>query len=262
MNVFCSCLFIIFCAFTPTIAAENSPKERLLNGVALFNKGQYGAALAQLKTIDVRKDLDNSDDIKLALKIRAIALNETGDTNGAIENIRELYFLDPNYRFDAFDTPSEVMALALNELKVIEEKNQQLALIKPSIPASPPQTPHVTEKIIIAQPQTPFVATLFPFGINHYLLNSPIKGTVYLSLQAFGLAANVGAYWWKQSYLNNFGTSRLENPAHKRRFESAQIIQYVSLGVFAASFTASIIDALINYSKSSAQNEPLSEINF
>lgn len=261
MHIFCSYMYIIFSLFTLGVAAESSPKERLLNGVALFNKGQYGPALTQLKTIDVRKDLDNSDDMKLALKIRAIALNETGDTNGAIENIRELYFLDPSYRFDAFDTPSEVVALALHELKVIEEKNQQLALIKPSSPANLPDPSHPNEKIVLAPPKIPFATTLFPFGINHYLSNSPVKGSIYLSLQAFGLAANIGAYWWKQSYLDTFGTSRLENPANKGRFEAAQIIQYVALGVFTASLGASIIDALINYSNSSAQNEPLLEIN-
>jgi hypothetical protein len=248
--------FLIAMLFTTYVFASETPQERLLAGVELFDKGLYGPALERLASIDVRKDFDNSDDMKLALKIRAISFSETGNEEGAVESIRELYFLDPNYRFNAFDTPDPVVALAGRELKIIEEKNLKLAQLQPKVNESTPleKPVLVTEKIIIAKPKNHITTALFPFGVNHYLLNQPMKGTIYLSIQAVSLAANIGAYWWKQSYLNSFGASRLENPGQRSAFTTAQTIQYIALGSLVTALSVSIVDALIDYVKSSAQN--------
>ncbi|MCA9507879.1 MAG: hypothetical protein KC505_05610 [Myxococcales bacterium] len=257
MRTFSLGLFV--CLLCCNVFGESSPKEHLHSATTLFNRGHYKQAIEQLSDIDVRKDFDDSDDMKIALKIRAISLNESGDKTGAIENIRELYFLDPHYRFDAFDTPSDVMQLAERELKVIEEKNKQLASIKISQPLVNAQA-KTQQKINLTKPKMPISNTLFPFGINHYLLNSPIKASVYLSLQGLSLLGNIGAYWWKQSYLDEFGSSRLSKPEYKSRFEAAQIIQYVALGTFVVSLGASIVDALITYSNDTSKHETTNEI--
>lgn len=248
---------ILFATFA---LATETPRERLLAGVQLFDKGQYEAALRILSLIDVRKDLDNSDDMKLALKIRAISFSETGDNQGSAESIRELYFLDPNYRFDAFDTPSAVVELATRELSIIEQKNQQLALIKPVSEPVVEAKPLLIGEKIISKPKNNLATTLFPFGINHYLLNKPLKGSIYLSLQALSLAANIGSYWWKQSYLSTFGASRLENSTNRTGFNTAQTFQYIALGAFVTALGASIVDALIDYAKSSSQSDQAFEI--
>lgn len=229
----------------------SSKREQLLESNALFDKGQYKKALNALANINVRTDFDSSDDMKLALKIRAIAYEETGDRPHARESIRELFFLEPTYVFDPFDTPQAVVTLAQQEKLAIEEKNKRLATIKsetenakemPAIEtaASPPE-----EKIVFIERRPSAVTTLFPLGINHFYLRSPVKGSIYLSLQTLGLAANITAFWWKQSYLDSFGSRQLKDPSYRDRFYTIQIIQYVGLGTWIASFAISVVDALI-----------------
>jgi hypothetical protein len=158
-------------------------------------------------------------------------------------------FLDPSYKFDAFDTPSRVVELAKKERTAIEDKNKQLASIKTSLEDDTPKKTEDPVKLdLFAIDKKPHViTTLFPLGLNHYYLNAPIRGGIYLSLQVLGISSNIAAFWWKQSYLNNFGSSHLKNPQYQGRFETAQMIQYIALGAMLSSYAVSVIDALIRF---------------
>lgn len=221
-----------------------SPRQMLISSGMAFDKGQYKEALKLIKDLDIRNDLDNSDDMKTAFKIRAIAYGQTGEEEKARETIRELYFLDAGYNFDAFDTPASVVVLAREEKLLIEEKNRHLANIKPVEPVLEPET--VTREI---DKKPHIVTTLFPFGLNHFSLNSPLKGSIYLSVQGLGVLTNISAFWWKQSYLSGFGSNRLKDPTLRPGFQAAQIIQYVGFGTMVAGFLVSVIDALIQFNR-------------
>jgi hypothetical protein len=210
-------------------------KESLVESASYFDKGEYKKALDMLSGVDIQGDFDNSDDMKLAFKIRAIAYEQTKDMTRASEAIRALFFLDPNYKFDPFDTPASVIALAQEEKNNIDKKSTYLSSIKNNIKPKP----NIEQK-------PPMLTTLFPLGLNHFHLGSPVKGGIYLSLQGLGLALNVTAYWWKQSYLESFGASRLKNHNYQRSFETAQLMQYISLGATIISYCVSVIDALIH----------------
>src|ERR1700732_2448801 len=88
--------------FAQAINATASAQEQLSKSNLHFDKGQYDKALELLNFIDIRRDFDSSDDMKLAFKIRAIAYEQTGDLEKASETITELFFLDPSYKFDPF----------------------------------------------------------------------------------------------------------------------------------------------------------------
>lgn len=103
---------VIFLLTSLESLASSSAKELLSLAGTHFDHGQYQKALNVINSIDIRRDLDSSDDMKLAFKIRAIAYEEVGDQKSAIETIRELFFLDPTYNFDPFDTPISVVKLA------------------------------------------------------------------------------------------------------------------------------------------------------
>lgn len=224
--------------------AQPSAQEFLAQSQSHFDQGQYAKALRALADLDVRIDLDSSEDMMRALKIRAISYAETNAIAQARETIKELLFIDPNYKFDLFDTPQRVVELADEESKIILEKNQELALVKNQVPRI-----EEPEKIITVKYKPSFFTTILPFGINHFSLGSPTKGSIYLSLQAVSLLTNIGAFWWKQSYLEKAFVPRLTSQNDKKRFQTAQITQYVALSTLLASLTVSIIDAMIGFSQ-------------
>jgi tetratricopeptide (TPR) repeat protein len=197
-----------------------------------FDKGNYQEALKLISNLDITNDLDNSDDMKLAFRIRAISYAETGNKERALETIRELYILDSNYHFDLFDTPQLVVELAEQERKIFLEKNQKLLLLD-------------TKK----EHKDPMLTNFLPLGLNHYYLDSPLKGTVYLSVQTLGFLTNIAAFWWKQSYLSSFGSNHLKDLDHKASFNNAQIVQFVGLGTVLVGFVVSVIDAFMQYGK-------------
>ncbi|HXW60801.1 MAG TPA: hypothetical protein VEK06_04600 [Myxococcota bacterium] len=226
-----------------------SPRQMLEKSTKLFDQGHYADALKMLSSVDIRSDFDSSEDMKLAFKIRTIAYNEQNKELLARETIRELLFLDPEYQFNPFDTPAPVLKLAKEEKALIIKKNELIAMAR-NIPApivAPIQPEQALEKNSVFLTKPKLITTLLPFGINHFYQHSPIKGSVYLGLQTLGLLTNVGAFWWKQSYLLKFGGAHLEKSSDKSKFETAQVIQYVSLGSAIAIFCASVIDALIHF---------------
>jgi tetratricopeptide (TPR) repeat protein len=255
--------FFFFCLLTSlSQALAQSPHELLIKGNEHFNKGEYKEALLSLESINVRKDLDNSEDMKLAFKIRAIAHTQMAEEEKALETIRELYYLDPAHRFDPFETPQAVLDLAEKELKAIESKNARLNSLKPkaSKEEALEEKPSVLEKTVLVEKRAPFLTNFIPFGVNHFMQQSPIKGSIYLGLQTASLVTNIAAFWWKESYLNGFDVPRLRDQGYKSRFDAAQTTQYVALGAFVFSLAVSIIDALITYSKSPAQRIDPQEI--
>lgn len=252
-------IFTTLCT-TSLMATLDRAKDRLAASLTHFDKGQYQQALKQLQEVHVQKDFDSSDDMKLALKIRAIAYDEIGDVVQAKEAIRELLFLDPAYKFDAFDTPARVVSLADQERVAIEYKNKQLATVKGKIEQNVQKItpPKKSDFYVVEKPK--IITTLFPLGLNHYYLSSPIKGGIYLSTQVLGLAANIGAFWWKQSYLKKFGSSDLKHLSYENRFHTAQTIQYIGLGAMITGYAVSVIDALIRFQFMPAQKLPKDEI--
>lgn len=253
--------------FGEPMFASPSAKELLLQSASLFDKGQYQRALLQIASLDIRSDFDNSDDMKLAFKIRAVCYDQTGDQIKASETIRELFFLDPTYQFNPFDTPQSVVVLAQQEKAAIEEKNQHLASIKSesrhessSEHALAQETMIKSDRIVYLEKRPHIVTALFPLGINHFYLQSPVKGGIYLSLQGLSLVTNIAAFWWKSSYLVNFGGTRLKEPSYKSGFDTAQAIQYIGLGSLLLSYAISVIDALMRFQSTPSQKVSLDEI--
>jgi tetratricopeptide (TPR) repeat protein len=260
-------IFVLVALFMRPLFASPSAKELLLQSASYFDKGQYQKALQHLAPVDIRAAFDNSDDMKLAFKIRAIAYDHTGDVERASETIRELFFLDPNYQFNPFDTPKSVVAIAQKEKAAIDEKNMHLALIKRDTePEATAERAHIAqnkqkpERIVMIEKKPVIVTTLFPFGINHFYLASPVKGAMYFSLQTLSLVTNVAAFWWKTSYLASFGSARLTNNNDIGKFQTAQTIQYISLGTLIISYGISVIDALIRFKSIPSQKVKLDEI--
>ena len=231
--------FSMILIFASQISAGPSAQDLLSQSQIRFDHGEYSKALELLKNLDIRHDFDSSEDMITAFKIRAISYTETKDLERAKETIRELLFIDPDYKFDLFDTPKSVVVLAEAEAKEIFEKNKLLQQVK---------TQEISKNLDLSyKPKVSFFTTLLPLGLNHYYLGNSLKGTVYLSIQTASLAANIGAFWWKQSYLTAYGIPRLKSYEDRFKFNAAQITQYVALSTLIAALGVSIIDAMISY---------------
>jgi tetratricopeptide (TPR) repeat protein len=239
--------FLIISFFSLQSIAQPSAQESLAQSQSYFNQGKYTKALQAIANLDVRKDLDSSEDMLDALKIRTIAYTESNLLEQAREVIRELLFINPDYKFDPFDTPKRVVELAEHESKIIWEKNQQLALLKNQKPNLIETPDYININNIKSKPS--FYTTFLPFGINHFSLGSSLKGNIYLSIQAASLITNIGAFWWKQSYLEKTFYPRLASQDDKKKFQTAQITQYVALSTLLTTLAVSIIDAMIGFSK-------------
>jgi tetratricopeptide (TPR) repeat protein len=252
-------------AFSTDAQPSKSAQESLRQSSAHFDRGQYQKALLLLAAVNISRDFDNSDDMKLAFKIRAIAYEQTGDQAKARETIRELFFLDPNYQFNPFDTPTSVVSLAQKEKAAIDAKNQHLAVIKneaKETKAEKEKNKETASPVSIVGIKNPpsMAVTLFPLGLNHFALDSPVKGGIYLSLQTLGLVTNVAAFWWKSSYLTNLGSARLKNADKESGFKTAQTFQYIGLSALLLSYGISIVDALIRFQRITSQNLDSDEI--
>lgn len=249
-------VIVISLCFAHSISfAEGSAKDLLKQAMNHFDKGQYQRALDALASVDIRSSYDNSDDMKTAFKIRSIAHEQTKNHKACEETIRELLFIDPEYQFNLFDTPQEVVAIADKVKAEINFKSEQLSSLKKNNEPSRVLENNLllsTKKIAIDEkPIT--VVNFFPLGINHFYLGSPVKGGIYLSLQSLGLAANIAAFWWKSSYLVSFGSPHLKDPQTANNFSTAQVIQYVGFGAFIISYATSVLDALIHFRRMSTQ---------
>lgn len=225
--------------------SKPSAQQVLEKSRASFDRGHYSEALKSLYMLNIKSDLDNSDDMKLAFKIKAIAHHALHEEEKSKEAIRELLFMDPDYQFNPFDTPEALVILAKAEQKAIEKKNEHLALVRENNLEVAIKDSFMPKDNFLT-PKPKLVSTLFPFGINHFYQSSPVKGGVYLGLESLGIALNIGAFWWKQSYLTRFGEPKLQDMSNLKHFETAQVIQYVALGSTLLFYVISVIDAFIN----------------
>lgn len=234
-NIICS--FVLIMAALSLTANNNTAKQDLLLSIGNFNKGNYRKAIKNIEHLDIRKHLDNVEDMKLGFKIRAISYEQTGQTELAKKTIKELFFLDPNYNFDPFDSPKSVVEIAKKEKSQILKKSNELLSVKKSSSES--------KNILMKKPA--FVNNFFPFGVNHFSLKSPVKGSIYLSLQAAGVVTNVLSFWWKQSYLSGFNSPRLIRDEARNKFNAVQAVQFVGLGIALVGYVVSVIDAMITH---------------
>lgn len=234
---------LMFFCMTGLSVITSSPQALLQESQTRFNQGQYESALQALKSLNIARDFDNSEDMLIAFKIKAISLAQQDKLEQAKEIIRELLFIDPDYKFDPFDTPTLVLKLAQSEGQQIAEKNKSIAIARDQVTSL--VNPPIIEKVVVVEKKPNFLVSFLPFGFNHYYLGSKTKGSIYLSLQAASLLTNITAYWWKQSCLESFGSNRLSDISKRSHFSIAQQTQYIALGTLVAALTVSIIDALI-----------------
>ena len=89
-----------------------------------------------------------------------------------------------------------------------------------------------------------YIFNFTPFGLGQFQNGQPVKGSIFLSLQALSLAANIGSYFGIELLRGADGKFSSKNLGTAKDLRT---IQYGSLAVFAAIYLWSVIDALVHY---------------
>ena len=85
------------------------------------------------------------------------------------------------------------------------------------------------------------ISIFVPFAYYQWEKQNYAKASILFSLQVSSLALNVGSYWWKNNYLDQYGL------VTNNSFYKAQNIQILSIGAFAIFYLYGVIDAVINF---------------
>lgn len=214
-------------------------KEILSRSKLKFDDGHYMQALKKLSLLDIRKDLDDYDDIKKAYEIIIISYWQTNKIDKSKESMRELLLMDEKAVLEGFTTPPLLLEAFREEQKKINEKKiATMSSIQSQVP--------LTNNSILKNTQG--LSSMFlPLGGNLYSLKQNNKALVYLILQSSFLGMNIGAFWWKQTYLSKFNHNDLRKNEYKQSFNTTQIIQFTALAAFLLSYGISVGDALVQY---------------
>lgn len=110
-----------------------------------------------------------------------------------------------------------------------------------------------------------YALNYFPFGFGQYQNNEPIQGTLFATSQALALGLNMTSYWMIESLR---GPDGYYNPGPGESAEQARnwrVVQFASLGVFAAVYVWSVLDALSDYQPTTVRirslDQPPPELN-
>jgi hypothetical protein len=231
--------------------ALSNHKEQLKQSQTLSNLGKFQEALDALAGIKVRESFESPEEMIMALEIKAMAYFATHRLDECKAAIEELFLVNADYEPDPFKLVPKLMEMAEREKEAIALKNRRLAQVKNEITlpsqenlvSNMSMAPSGLEKSIKTKP--PLALAFFPFGVNQFYLDSPKSGVAYLSLQTLFLASNITGFWWKQSYLSHAGSNYLADAGNRRKFETAQVVQYVGLAGLVLTYGVSVVDALV-----------------
>lgn len=229
----------------------NYAQSTLKQSHRAFNQGNYPEAVELLQKIDLRTSLESIEDLTLAYEILAVAnysLNKIEDSKKALQ---DLLTINSTWN-DLFRLPPPVAKMAQEEKEAIRKKNQKLQEVKNTLNL-PKETSSAQKyagfkadadkELLIKKP--PKVLSVLPFGLNHFAYDDKRSGGIFLSWQALSLLGNIGAFWWKQSYLTGLLKPSIQDEGKFITFNRAQTLQHAMLLSLVIGYGTSVVVCLI-----------------
>lgn len=234
--------FVTLIGFFSFTALSNSARELFYKAQDSFQKDDCAKAIKSLEKINPKTDLESADSMITAYKIMSICLFNMGDKEKAQSAVKEIFLIDPDYKFDAFSTPEEIVDLAQKERIYVEEKSAHLFKIKKDLDKKNEPKIVVIEEKLKSDPLSYFL----PFGLNHFALDNQKRGIAYMSIEASLLTSNIAFFWLKQSTLVNFGKNDLASVHDQGKFRTFQGLQLGSLVLLIICYGISVADAFLS----------------
>jgi hypothetical protein len=223
-------LWLVMPAQSPAVTLTSTgtltpggPTQALVLGENAFEYRDFEKTIATLNPWVHPPRIADPQKMAKARRLLAISHHVLGDIESSREEFAHLLLLDPDVELDPFVVPPEVIATfrevrtamrpVLDQIKSRPLTNAESAEIRTEWKEVPP-------------PWTVFL----PFGLPQFAHGEPGWGALFASLQSIGLGTNI------MGFVQADGTPE-NDPAYDRWVA----VQYVGLGVLAASWIASIL---------------------
>lgn len=181
-----------------------------------------------------------------ARELLGISLHIEGKVSEAKEEFARVLEADPNRRLDPFRVPPQVIE-AFEEVRV--SMKDVLDQIRSQRGEDPPSTP--------TGPVEPaaWMPWLIPFGLTQFLvLDEPVWGTVFLSVQIGGIAANVAGFWAASALVDDRGYVAAPD---LDRFEGLRTLRVAGLVAFGVGVVAAGLEGHLSILARRDRAQPL-----
>ena len=153
----------------------------------------------------------------------------------------KLLKLKPTHRLNPNQWPRPL-------IDTFEELRKLIELIDPDKdPKGPPEAsppPTVMRTTTVTLNRAPTLAFLMPFGVGQFSNQETGKGALLAVLQGIGLATSIATFFAVQSYESP--ESGLIHPNDLGKAEILRAVNWAGLGLFAATWSYSVVDGLVN----------------
>ena len=248
-------LLILACAAT---AGADTVFERFDRGKAEFEHKNFGNAIDILKgLLYPAVQLTKEDDIVKAREMLGLAYFYTGEEAKAKEEFTQLLYLRPRHRLDPFLVPPPAVAFfdqiwndpAMKEkLEKIEKERKEKERIEAEKKKEKP--PKTVVRRVYLQSQEKYYSrflTFLPFGVGQFQNGHNVKGILLASGGGLALITNITCYSLLYSLRKQDPVTKQYGYEDTKLAEALEITQYVSLGVFLATWVYGVVDASIYF---------------
>lgn len=158
-----------------------------------------------------------------ARRLLGISFHVLGDQASAKEEFGQLLMADPAHKLDPFVVPPKVIE-TFEAVRQSMKPALDRILAERGTKVDPDTGPK--KLVVVAVPHP--ITTFAPFGIPQFVLDEPVGGAVFLSLQAAFLTANFASYFRAKAV-----------DARSQEFQTFRFVQYAALFAFAATWAVS-----------------------
>ncbi len=248
--------FTLFLAFYFT---ENLSSEELSRPIALldqasleFEHGNYKNAVDILKELLYPLRLTGREDILKARKLYAISLFYVGRLKDSRQEFIKILVDYPSFNLDPFLYPPKVV----NFFKSIKESVIVSGRSKGKAKQNKKKKKKIVQKVVIEKRivENIFLLNFFPFGVPQFQNNQHLKAYLFMSSQLIAISVNLLSFLLIERYRSPDGYFYRED---YRTALLLRKLQFISLGIFTASYIGGVVDGLLNFRHERTLTRPL-----
>jgi len=258
MTVRVKLLTLFLLAAVPAVTRADSVPERFDRGRAEFEHKNFGNAIGILKELLYPAVLLTSeDDIVTAREMLGLSYFYVGEKDKAREEFTLLLYLRPRHRLDPFLVPPPAVAFfdriwndpAMKEkLEKIEKERKEKERLEAAKKKEKPPKTYVRRIYMQSREEhhSRFL-TFLPFGVGQFQNKHNVKGILLASSGGLALITNITCYALRYSLRKQDPITGQYGYEDTELAEALEITQFVSLGVFLATWVYGVIDASIYF---------------
>lgn len=224
------------------MAAETKLTPRLSTANKAFEFGDCEKVISVLSDAQYVPYVDDEEHFLQIYRMLAICYHRKGEKAKAEKELQNLLILKPKVELDPFSTPPAVIDLFTHVKKTMAPKIEDIEKARAQI-ADQEKGKDPLQRTVVRRLSP--LAAFVPFGFGQVENGHLGKGIALAASEIALLGVNVGSYWYKESLILPKSDALVADSSTLRSYNTAQTIQFVSIGVLAATYIYGIVDALI-----------------